>query len=61
MEWGQVDVLWTIIFLLIILAVMYWSYLIFTNKRPYIKPIPPSNGGNKEEIVHMDDADLIFI
>ena len=34
--WGQVDILWTVIFILIIVYFMYSAVMIFTDNRPYI-------------------------
>lgn len=28
-HWGRVDILWCIIFTLLVLAIMYWSYIVF--------------------------------
>ena len=35
--WGQVDIVWSIIFIVIVLYLMFWAYLVFTNQRPFIK------------------------
>lgn len=34
--WGQVDLLWTIIFIVIVLFIMFLAFVIFTDRRPYI-------------------------
>jgi len=36
MSWGEIDILWTIIFMIIIAVILYWTYTIYTGNRPYI-------------------------
>jgi hypothetical protein len=62
MVWGQIDLLWTIIFLGIITVILFWSYMIFTDRRPYIPSVSRlSNNVNSkgifQETVHSNDID----
>jgi hypothetical protein len=44
--WGEIDIVWTIIFIFILFYYVYLSYMIWTNKITYNKnylPLTPKN------------------
>lgn len=32
MVWGEVDIIWTIIFILIIAVILYWTYAVYVGE-----------------------------
>lgn len=38
--WGDVDVVWTIIFIIIVIAFSYWAFVVFT-RGPVAQTPPP--------------------
>ena len=62
--WGQVDLVWTIIFLLILAFFMYWAYIVFTEQRTKIGTVtskPPDNIDIEEYEYYEIDDDAIQI
>jgi pyruvate/2-oxoacid:ferredoxin oxidoreductase alpha subunit len=56
--WGQVDILWTVIFLVIIAFFIYWTILAFTEKRSQNKSTNNSKSIlSLEELEEIDDAE----
>ena len=39
--WGEVDPVWTIIFIIIVLAFVYWAYIVYTRPWPIQDAVPP--------------------
>lgn len=58
MSWGEIDIIWTIIFIIIISAILYWAYTIYTGNRPYITQttfIPPNIVNNNTIMGNSND------
>ncbi|CAH6419485.1 Hypothetical protein HVR_LOCUS665 [uncultured virus] len=55
LEWGQVDILWTVIFIVIVLSIMYWAYTVFGEKRPLITNSTESQPQNPNMLTQNKD------
>lgn len=60
--WGDVDLVWSIIFIIIVIALVYWAIIIFTRDRvvPFeFLPTTPQNADTGADDDEIDGRDLL--